>query len=138
VTFDELADLHARALQVPRPWSSGEIAALLSHPTVYLVEQTHGFALGRVVADEVELLTIAVDPEWHRKGIGGRLLTAFETKAQDQRAKVAFLEVASGNFAARALYTAAGYSETGRRPGYYVDGSGQRSDALILSRSLAE
>jgi ribosomal-protein-alanine N-acetyltransferase len=43
-----------------------------------------------------------------------------------------FLEVAAQNTAARALYAALGFTETGRRPAYYEDGG----DALILALAL--
>jgi ribosomal-protein-alanine N-acetyltransferase len=44
-----------------------------------------------------------------------------------------FLEVATNNWAARALYSAAGYAEVGRRRRYYPDGS----DALVLRAPLS-
>jgi ribosomal-protein-alanine N-acetyltransferase len=44
VTPEALADLHAAAFTVPRPWSAGEIAALLADLAVFLVEIPGGFA----------------------------------------------------------------------------------------------
>jgi len=44
-----------------------------------------------------------------------------------------FLEVAEGNVAARALYARAGFSEAGRRRGYYSRNDGSREDALVLA-----
>jgi ribosomal-protein-alanine N-acetyltransferase len=48
-----------------------------------------------------------------------------------------FLEVADDNAAALALYARAGFSEAGRRPGYYARPDGVRQDALILALNLA-
>ncbi len=70
------------------------------------------------------------------KGLGRRLLAAFETAARDRGAETAFLEVADGNAAARALYLAGGYAETGRRKGYYRSPEGRRIDALVMARTL--
>jgi GNAT superfamily N-acetyltransferase len=75
MTVEELADIHASAFQYPRPWSSEEFAALLASPYTVLVEAVQGFALGRVVAGEAELLTIAVRPDARRQGVGSRLLS---------------------------------------------------------------
>lgn len=132
-----LADIHARAMEVPRPWSAAEIEALLRQPGVFLCAIENGFALGRVVADEAELLTLAVAPEARRRGQGRRLVAAFLTEAAARAAGLAFLEVAATNAPAIALYRAAGFGQTGRRPGYYRSGSGAGVDALVMQRALA-
>ena len=48
---------------------------------------------------------------------------------------MAFLEVAEDNAAARALYRAAGWNETGRRRGYYPRPGGAL-DAITLAKPL--
>jgi ribosomal-protein-alanine N-acetyltransferase len=45
-----------------------------------------------------------------------------------------YLEVASGNTAARRLYESFGFTQSGLRQKYYINGE----DALILSLSLSE
>lgn len=132
-----LAALHARCLSTPRPWTAAEFAALLADASVFLCTRPQGFALGRVVAGEAELLTLAVAPEARRRGTGTALLDAFQARALALGARTAHLEVAASNTAARALYLAAGWTETGRRPRYFRCPDGTREDALILSRALA-
>ena len=44
-----------------------------------------------------------------------------------------FLEVASDNAAARALYAKAGFIQTGLRPAYYLRTTGPAADALTLT-----
>ena len=136
MTPEALAALHARAMTSPAPYPAAAFAALLATPGVFLVGDARGFALGRVAADEAELVTIAVLPEARRQGIGRRLLGAFRDEAERRGAAHAFLEVAEDNAAARALYAAEGWIEAGRRPGYYAAGEGRRRDALILRRPL--
>lgn len=133
-----LARLHAACFTHPRPWSAAEFQALLADPAVFLetAEGHAGFALGRAAAGEAELLTLAVDPLFRRRGIGGTLLAAFEAAARGRDAETAFLEVAEDNLPARALYAAAGYAETGRRPGYYRRADGGTVSALVLRRQL--
>lgn len=129
-----MAALYAQAFPQARAWSAEEIAKLAESPG-FAVCDAAGFALGRVVAGEAELLTIAVAPEARRQGVGRAVLAAFEAEARARAAAVAFLEVAADNAAARALYHAAGWAETGRRQGYYTRPTGA-VDALVLTKTL--
>ena len=133
----DLAALHRRCFTHPRPWTAREFAALLAGHGAFLCGGAEGFALGRALAGEAELLTLAVPPEARRQGRGRALLAAFEAEALDREAAIAFLEVADDNAAARALYRGAGYVEAGRRPGYYATSRGGRVDALLLRKAIA-
>ena len=137
MTPEALAALHARCFTTPRPWAAAAFAGLLADPLVFLlVEGDAGFLLGRAVAGEAELLTIAVAPEARRRGLGRKLVARFLYQARLRAAERAFLEVAADNAAALRLYHAAGFVESGRRRGYYAGPDGQRSDALVLTRVL--
>lgn len=129
-----MAALHARAFRESRAWSASEIAALLAAPG-FAVASEAGFAIGRCVAEEAELITIAIDPSARRRGQGRALLAAFEARARELGTGMAFLEVAEDNAAAVGLYRAAGWTETGRRRGYYGRAAGP-VDALTMSKSL--
>ncbi|MEP0565003.1 MAG: GNAT family N-acetyltransferase, partial [Paracoccaceae bacterium] len=102
---------------------------------VFLVAEAAGFALGRVILDEAELLTLAVDPDHQRRGVGCRLLAGFEAKAQNQGATRAFLEVATTNLAAKSLYAAASWRVDGLRKGYYR-AKPQPIDAAMMSKAI--
>jgi [ribosomal protein S18]-alanine N-acetyltransferase len=132
---EDLAALYARAFPSGRGWSAGEIAALIAAPGGFAVTAQEGFALGRAVAGEAELITIAVTPDRRRAGAGRALLARFEAEAIQRGAVAAFLEVADDNAAARALYRAAGWRVTGRRKGYYRR-EGGAVDALTLAKAL--
>lgn len=136
MTPDVLATLHARCFETPRPWSAAEFASLLGSKGVFLQTNNAGFAMGREIAGEVELLTLAVDPALQRQGHGRRLLIMFEAEARNRGAQDAFLEVARNNTAGQALYLAAGYTESGRRPAYYTPPSGPKIDAILLRKPL--
>lgn len=134
---DRLADLHALCFTVPRPWNAAEITALLGRRGVFLIgDDKTGFALGRTVAQEVELLTLAVNPAQRRKGIARALLAAYEAEALSRGAEDSFLDVAADNTAALNLYAQAGYRESGRRTGYFRTATGARIDALTLHKPL--
>ncbi len=127
-----LALLHAQCFTTPRPWTEVEFSGLLAETGVILVTEAHGFAMGRTVAGEAELLTLAVAPVARRRGVGHRLLFDFLTAAHDMEAKDVFLEVAEDNTAALALYRAHGFAGAGRRQGYYLMPDGRRVDAIVM------
>lgn len=131
-----LAAIHAACFSHPRPWTADEIALVLASPLAFVLTAPGGFLLGRVVADEAEVLTLAVLPDHRRRGVGARLVQGFLTDARQRGARTAFLEVAARNDTAIRLYLAAGFSLAGRRNGYYRTADGQPDDALVLSCAL--
>lgn len=136
MTTAEMAALYAAAFPEVRAWSAEEIVALIAGPGGFAVTAPAGFALGRAIAGEAELITIAVAPTARRQGIGCTLLAAFEAEARTHDAETAFLEVAADNTAALALYRAAGWAETGRRAAYYARSTGT-VDALTMAKPLS-
>lgn len=139
MTPKDLAALHAHCFTTPRPWTAAEFAAFLADPLVFLlVEGDAGLVLGRAVAGEAELLTLAVAPEARQRGLGRKLVSRFLYQARLRGADSAFLEVAEDNAPARALYSRAGFIEAGRRRGYYQAPDGRAIDALVLRRRLAD
>ena len=83
------------------------------------------------VADEVHIHNLAVAPDARRHGLARRLLVLVLEIAGGHGARAAHLEVRESNTAARALYRGLGFSEVGRRQGYY---SSPAEDAILLSR----
>lgn len=94
-----------------------------------------GFSLTRVIADEAELLLIAVDPAAQGRGIGQALVADFIKTAAAEGAARLHLEVRDGN-PALALYERAGFKPAGRRKNYYHGPNGDSRDALTLALSL--
>jgi ribosomal-protein-alanine N-acetyltransferase len=83
--------------------------------------------------DELEILNLAVTPKWRGRGCGARLLRLALRMAARLGIGRAVLEVRSGNVPALALYKGQGFTQLGRRRGYYQD-SGE--DALLLALAL--
>lgn len=137
MTPEALAQLHSLSFtDTPRPWSAREFATLLEMADIVLVHRPGGFALGRVIGPEAELLTLAVYPERRRRGLGAALVRDFEEAVAARGAEEALLEVAVTNEAGRALYTRLGYAQVGRRPGYYRRPAAPPVDALLLRKPL--
>jgi ribosomal-protein-alanine N-acetyltransferase len=120
-----------------QPWSVAQLAGELNQGGVIaalglLGGRETGFVLGRIVADECEILRIAVMPEFRNRGIGLRLLSWFLDTVASRGATTVWLEVRPTNSAAVALYHRAGFRECFVRKNYY----GPDQHALVLLRRL--
>ena len=91
-----------------------------------------GLAGGMVVDGDVQILDVAVDPAHRREGIARKLLSHVSYDAQMLGCTTASLEVEDGNEGATALYNALGFTEAGRRRGYY----GAGKDAIVMTAPL--
>ncbi|MGB3688302.1 MAG: GNAT family N-acetyltransferase [Jannaschia helgolandensis] len=131
MTPKKMAALHAQAFDGSARWSAESFTAMLDRSDTIIVSGNDGFALGRVMADEAELLTIVVALAQRGQGTARTLLSDFDREARKLGATQAFLEVAADNAPARALYAATGWIQVGLRPGYY-DGT----DARLLRKTL--
>ena len=92
-----------------------------------------GYIVARETAGELHINNFAVRPEYRRLGIGAALLDRVLQEARRRKANAAFLEVRSGNHAARALYEKSGFRAIARRANYYSD---PREDAVVMSLTL--
>ena len=120
-------------------WTGPQCAGLIPMPGVWLTlawreEEAVGFALGRIVGGEAELLLLAVKRESQRSGVGKMLLGHFVEVAARRGAQHFHLEVRDGNPAIN-LYQHAGFTAVGRRKNYYTGRDGQIYDALTLAIS---
>ena len=84
-----------------------------------------------LVADEAEIITVAVAPAFRRQGIARCLMESMLRLAEDARASV-YLEVRESNIPARKLYAALGFSEIGVRKNYYTS---PRENAVLMMRA---
>ena len=142
--LDRAAALHGESFAAlgERPWTRQDLAGLMASPGVagFLLragDDDAGVALCRVIADEAELLTIAVRPAWRRKGGAAHLLAAVVDRVREAGATTLFLEVGADNPAARHLYEATGFAAVGERKAYYSRGALPPADAILMRRALA-
>lgn len=89
-----------------------------------------GFTMSQLVADELTLHNIAVDPDYQGQGFGYKLMRDLLDYAEKQHC-VVFLEVRASNAAAIRLYEGNGFDTVGRRVNYYPTADG-REDALVM------
>jgi ribosomal-protein-alanine N-acetyltransferase len=133
VTPERLAQIHGEAFAPERGWTAAEVSDLLKQPTIALFARPEGFALVRVVADEAELLTLAVIPNARRKGVANELMCEWLSVVD---ASYAFLEVAEDNTAATSLYRQHGFEACGRRKAYYARPTGVAADAVLMQLAM--
>ena len=88
-----------------------------------------GFILVQVVADEMEILNLAVDPKVRRQRIGSGLVARAMQEARQVGVEQIHLEVRESNATARKFYSSAGFTEHGRRKNYY---SRPVEDAVLM------
>jgi [ribosomal protein S18]-alanine N-acetyltransferase len=130
-----LAALHAVSFK--RGWGEDEFhrlladRAIVSHRAV-IGRTVIGFIMSRLAAGEAEILSVAIGPNWRRRGFARPLLDLHLRHLAGLGARTVFLEVAEHNTPATRLYRRAGFHEVGRRQGYY-DGA---AAALVLRRDL--
>lgn len=94
-----------------------------------------GFAMTRRVADEEELLLIAVSPKWRQFGAATTLLNQVFENARKAGVSRLHLEMRSNNPAIQ-LYSKFGFQTIGLRKDYYRGADSHCFDALTLAIDL--
>ena len=104
----------------------GRATATVSSPDLTSIV---GFAGLWLMVDEAHVTTIAMHPNFRRRGLGEYMLASLIEIAYDIGAKWVTLEVRVTNYSAQNLYRKYGFREAGLRHRYYSD---NQEDALIM------
>lgn len=100
-----------------------------------LNSQVAGFFVAQYVAGEATLMDICVTPIQQGQGLGKKLLIKFIEQAKAKGSTELFLEVRASNISAQMLYINQGFTEIGRRTGYYPSAKGfGYEDAIMMKR----
>ena len=131
-----------RVLFADSPWSMGQFKEEFKgfpNSRFFMVaaneqDQIVGYAAVLVVAPGVEadVLTVAVLPEYARKGIATHFMNELEKWSLEKKASAMMLEVGVTNNAAIALYEKLGYQTIATRKGYY----GAGLDAFVMRKEF--
>ena len=118
------------------PWSESSIGYELTNPLSYwLVALEDGCVIGYVgsqtVMGESDMMNLAVDPMYRRRGIGALLVNALIEALKQCGSSCLTLEVRASNESAKSLYHRCGFEQVGKRPNYYRN---PKEDALILRK----
>ncbi len=130
VGFEERWDVNAFSQLLAMPGAGGHIALAPDSGDPL------GLVLWRIAADEGEILTIGVLPDFRRSGVAQFLLETAASAMRQNGVTRLFLEVAVNNHAAIPLYRRFGFRQEGQRPGYYRSSAGA-IDAAIFVKDLS-
>ena len=120
----------------PRPWSPSLFLSELAQRTsrTYLVARHVGEVVGycgmMFAAGDAHVTNIAVDPAYHGRKVGSRMLLNVITEAIARGCSSVSLEVRVSNAVAQSMYAKFGFSVEGVRKGYYIE---TREDALVMT-----
>jgi [ribosomal protein S18]-alanine N-acetyltransferase len=136
-----IATVHAKLFNPA--WDEANIRGLLDHPaatsfiaTLGSPNDVIGFIIGQLAADESEIITIGVDPQYQKHGVGKLLVEGLVRAVQRAEVRRMFLDVATDNIAALHLYSKMGFSPSGVRKGYYARPGSTAVDAVTMARTL--
>ena len=120
------------------PWSEKSIASELQNPlALWLVavedDVVCGYIGSQSVMGESDMMNVAVNPDFRRKGIGEALVIALSEALKALGNTGLTLEVRISNAPAISLYEKLGFFQVGLRKNYYRN---PREDALILRKML--
>ena len=125
------------AATFPDPWDYRSVMDLITAEGSMCFTAREGgrvvaYVIGRLIAPEGEIYRVAVDEKYRRRGIAYRLLDYAVKTSRGKGLESLFLEVRSQNAAAISLYRAYGFTEIGRRRGYYRDPT---DDAIVMLKA---
>ena len=116
------------------PWTQEMLRSQLTDGHVFLAAVEDGQVLGYVglqyILDEGYITNVATAPARRREGIAGMLLSTLKKRAAALGLSFLTLEVRRSNAPARRLYEKHGFSDVGRRRGYYES---PREDAILMT-----
>ena len=134
--FDRLDEIEHRTFT--HPFSKETyIDLFLNHPyTVFFKlcdgDEIIGFIVLWMIFDEVQIISISIDPSVQRRGYGQFLLLYVMAFVRNQKCKHITLEVRISNEKAIALYKKNGFAVVAVRKQYYPDGE----DAYLMKCDL--
>jgi ribosomal-protein-alanine N-acetyltransferase len=125
----------------PHPWSRGNFAdSLASGYQAWILRDQQqrllGYFLVMPMVDEAHLLNVAVAADWQGQGLGHLLLNQAVACARGLGMESVLLEVRPSNTRALEVYQRYGFTQIGRRKGYYPAASQQREDAIVMRFEL--
>ena len=137
MTSDHVAQVAAlEAICFADPWSEKSVASELTNPlALWLValegDRVAGYVGSQSVMGESDMMTVAVHPDYRRRGIAEQLCLGLVEALKERGNHCLTLEVRASNEPAKALYEKLGFVQVGLRKNYYRN---PREDACILRK----
>lgn len=140
-----MANLHHECFEAPQRWHADSMRSLVTQKTNTAVAlivdyKPVGFIIASHVADEGEILTLAIAPQERRKGYARLLVETFVDEEKHRGLEKVFLEVIETNTSAIHLYDSLGFEVVTKRPDYYLMPPGaprNRMDGFLMVKHLS-
>ena len=138
--FDLAGVLRIERISFPTAWTpESYLREIHNVNSYYMVARYQGTVVGYagmwVIQDEAHVSTIAVAPEYRRRGLGEALMRHLMVTARSRHAILMTLEVREHNLIAQTLYRKLGFQTHSFLPHYYGD-TGE--NAYVMRRELGE
>jgi len=122
----DVLDVHSILRESPEAsvWPMESLLGSVPQGEIWTAEmdgRLAGILIGRVAADEFEILNLAVSREFRRRRIASQLMRAALESAKIAGARKTFLEVRASNEGGIQFYERLGFQTCGRRLNYYRD-----------------
>ena len=122
------------------PWSESAVRDFFAYSyNGAVISCTDGVFSGYItftlIAGELQIANVCVQPEFRRRGIADGLMAAFVAFAKEQKAEKIGLEVRASNEPARALYEKWGFKAVGLRRNFY---KAPTEDAVLYDKILEQ
>jgi len=119
------------------PWSKEQIKESFQNKNNLVIgafnqDELIGYCFMLIAQTEAEILNIATDINFQRKGLGETLLKECFERLKSHKVKNLFLEVRQSNHAAKNLYSKMGFKTIGIRKNYYSDNEDASMMQLIF------
>ncbi len=103
--------------------------------TAFCGDTPVGYITAYVSLDTADILSVAVEGEYRRKGYGRRIIRSFADICRQRGLSLVTLEVRQSNIPARTLYESEGFISVGVRKGYYKL---PKEDAVLYDLNLEQ
>ena len=134
-----LSAIHEKCF--PHYWDNEAFNDFFSVEHTYALIAEAGEVVGMVVYrlnfEQADIITIAVLPQFRRKGIARSLMAKTLEDMKWRGVEKLFLDVEEGNQPAISLYESLGFSHDRRRRQYYRQSDGTCTDALVMSKKFS-
>ena len=123
----------------PRDWSEKlfDLEFDNQHARIFGIfenEDLLGYLIAHVVIDEAHIVSLGVDSQRRRQGLGRNLLQAVVARLRLESIRDITLDVRVSNIAARELYKSEQFYEAGLRRQFYSDNN---EDGITMRRTLS-
>ncbi|WP_438727313.1 ribosomal protein S18-alanine N-acetyltransferase [Parasphingorhabdus sp. DH2-15] len=127
--------------QYGEAWNRAQLESMLTmpHTRLWTAYSHHdrliGFSVVRTIAQEAEIMLIAIAPEFQRQSAGNEMLKTITAQSKNDGVTHIFLEVRANNHALQ-FYKKIGFKQIGLRKDYYKGKENIRYDALTLAKTI--